>query len=94
MAEVKRFNPETAEKRWRAQRKGETEPVGRLEAKTSFSDCRCRMVRGAEYKEKNRARLVRVDPAKYFAEQVGDDWPEGGEDGDADSDDPGEGLRT
>src|ERR1700733_8284423 len=49
-----------------------------------------------ENKEKNRAcaRLVRVDPAEYFAQQFGDYWPEGGEDGDADSNDAGKGLRA
>lgn len=49
-----------------------------------------------EDKEKKRAwaRLVRVDPAEYFAEQLGDYGPEGGEDGDADSNDAGKGLRA
>jgi hypothetical protein len=49
-----------------------------------------------ENKQKNRAcaRLVRVDPAENFAEQLGDYWPEGGEDGDADSNDAGKGLRS
>jgi hypothetical protein len=48
---------------------------------------------GAE-KTVRGAGLVRVNPTDYFAEEVGDCGPEGGEDGYTDGDDAGERFGT
>jgi hypothetical protein len=51
------------------------------------------LVAASEIVEKTvRAQLVRVNPADYFAEEIGDYGPEGGEDGDADSNHAGKRL--
>jgi hypothetical protein len=84
---LRKITASAAEKQT-AQRKAKREAEGRHRGGLGRSK-----QRPHQEKSKSRAaRLVRVNPADYFAEQVGDYGPEGGEDRDADGDDARERL--